>query len=275
MADSPSEVVVEGQVDKASTTPEKVELHYENEETKALARGWKPKESWQGPEEDWIDARTFNRNQSYFDKIASQNKKIAKLTQTLSAMQEHHKKVFEASYQKALRDLKSQKLEAVKEGNVEAVIAIDEQLEQVNDKFKTEAAKFDTTNTNVSPDFVEWIKDNNWYHENDVLHRYADKVGYDYVKKHPEASDMEVYEHVRERVEEKFPEEFGGTISVQTQPRTKQAPAVEGANRTPARAYKQKTALDDNEQRIMKQLIRSGVMTEQEYMADLAAVKGQ
>lgn len=43
-------------------------------EAKALEMGWRPKEEWDGPEEDFIDAKEYVRRKSLFEKIEHQNK---------------------------------------------------------------------------------------------------------------------------------------------------------------------------------------------------------
>ena len=98
-------------------------------EQKALDMGWRPKEQWDGPEEDFIDAKEFVRRQPLFEKIEHQNKALKQLEKAFEALKTHHTKVKESEYQRALKTLKEAKKEALREGETERALAYEEKID--------------------------------------------------------------------------------------------------------------------------------------------------
>lgn len=102
----------------------------------AIAHGWVPKEEFQGDEHKWVDAGEFLRRGELLKKIEQVSKTAKQAQQTLAEFKAHYAKVKETEYQNALRALKSERRNAMVEGDFEKVEAIEEKMEGV----KTEAA---------------------------------------------------------------------------------------------------------------------------------------
>ena len=96
-------------------TDENLEQNVEQESTltsieeKAISMGWRPKEQFEGDEEEFIDAKEFVRRQPLFDRIESQNKQLKNVTKALEALKTHYTRVEEAAVQKAINQLKAQR----------------------------------------------------------------------------------------------------------------------------------------------------------------------
>jgi cytochrome c556 len=58
-------------------------------ETRALEMGWRPKEEFEGSEDDFIDAKEFVRRKPLFEKIEHQSKELKQIKQALEACKGH------------------------------------------------------------------------------------------------------------------------------------------------------------------------------------------
>lgn len=242
-------------------------------EEDARKGGWKPQEEWEGEPDDWVSAGEFMRRKSLFDKIHNQNRQMRKLEEAMTALQSHHKKVFEASYKRALRDLQAQKIEAAKEGDAAAVVEIDDQIAQMNTKYQEDAKSFETPKSTVDEsEFQDWVKDNQWYMDDKKMRAYADRIGVEYARNNPHLTNSEVFDFVREEVEFRYPDKFGGEGKQQKSGGRPTAPTVESGNKG-AKGSRSKVQLTEEERSVMKTLVKSGVMTEEEYMAEIAKIQ--
>jgi len=99
-------------------------------EQKAISMGWRPKEQFEGDEEEFIDAKEFVRRQPLFDRIENQNKKLKNVTQALEALKGHYTRVEEAAVQKAINQLKAQRKSALADGDGDTFELIDDEIKK-------------------------------------------------------------------------------------------------------------------------------------------------
>lgn len=238
-------------------------------EAKALEMGWRPKEEWDGPEEDFIDAKEYVRRKPLFEKIEHQNKEIKKVVQAFEALKTHHTKVKESEYQRALKTLKDARRQAMVEGETERAIAYEEKIEEVEQQkveFDRDVRSVNIPQTaEVDPRFIQWQEQNSWYGRDHNLTRFADAIGIDYAKQG--MSPSEVLVAVAREVKKEFPNKF-------TNPNQNRPGAVESPSRKNSPVAKD-DVLSPDEERIMKTFVRSGAMTEAAYRAELKRLKGQ
>jgi hypothetical protein len=240
-------------------------------EQKALAMGWRPKDSFEGDEEDFIDAKEFVRRKPLFEKIDHQGKQLKEVTKALGALKEHYGKVQETEYNRALRDLKHQMKQANRDGDYERADVIEDQITRV----ETEAAVLRQERESiqvadapqVDPRFQAWVDKNPWYTSSRHMQVYADEVGVRLARQGLDSH--EVLKEVEKAVRKEFPTKF-------VNPNKANAPAVEGtgvkggSNKASGESFD----LTDQERNIMNTLVRSGTITKEKYIADLKAVKG-
>lgn len=240
-------------------------------EQRALEMGWRPKDDFEGSEDDFIDAKEFVRRKPLFEKIDHQGKQLKEVTKALGALKEHYGKVQETEYNRALRDLKNQMKLANREGDFERADAIENQIQSV----ETEAAVLRQERESiqvqeaapVDPRFTAWADKNPWYTSSDHMRVYADQVG---VKLARQGMDPhEVLKEVEKAVRKEFPNKF-------VNPNKANAPAVEGSGIKggSGKGSGESFDLTEQERNIMNTLVRSGHITKEKYIADLKAVKG-
>ena len=103
------------------TTPQVSEI-----EQRALDMGWRPREEFQGSDDDFIDAKEFVRRKPLFDKIEHSSKEIKELRKAFNALTEHYTKVKETEYNRALSSLKAARREAMTNGDGERFDVLDD-----------------------------------------------------------------------------------------------------------------------------------------------------
>ena len=234
-------------------------------EEKAMEQGWVPQDEWDGDPEQWRPAKEFLDRGELFKKIEDQNRTIKEFKRALDDLKGHHAKTRETEYARALQALKAQKIAALEEGDAAAVIKLDDQIDLVKDeqsKLKTAPAE---TQNQPNPEFTEWVDKNKWYENSQPMRAYADALGRDLAYKG--LAPSAVLKEVERQVREEFPNKFSN-------PNRNKPGAVEGSTNKGGKSGSDSMSLSDDERRVMQRFIRTGVMTEKEYMTELKRIKG-
>lgn len=253
--------VVEPQVNETQVDPV---------ETEARASGWVPKDEFHGDPNKWVDAGEFVRRAPLFQKIDAQGQELKNLRKGLEALKAHHAQVRETEYKRALEELKAAKKQAYIDGEVDEIVEIDEKIDAVKTeqtKFKQEQAASVTEPEVVHPEFAAWNKRNTWYNESKPMRAFADALGLEL--RATGMSPTEVLRQVEIKIKEEFPNKFRN-------PNRDKPGAVEaGGKSSPSKGNSGEASLTDEERRIMNTFVRTGVMTKEQYIADLKKVKGE
>jgi hypothetical protein len=227
------------------------EVEYSEVEQKAIELGWNP-EGVEG--KPFLSAEEFVGRQPLYDDIRSLKKQQRKLQEGIEAMKEMQKGIRERERTKVLNELKAQKKLALENENYDAVIEIDDQIAE------HKAAK-DEPQQNEQ--FEAWVENNEWYHQDSEMKQYADMIGAGYFQTNPNKKPEEVFEYVTKEVKTRFAEKFGNPNRSRPNP-------VEGASRgRPKGGAKHKVSdLPPDARSIMNTILRTGTMTEAEYLKD-------
>lgn len=230
-------------------------------EIEARESGWVPESEYTGDKNKWVDAAEFVRRGPLFKKIDSQSREIKAMRQAIADIQALHEKSREAEYKKALAEVRAEKKAALLDGDADAVIEADEKLDMLREAQRetprpTEAAG------EAHPEFVAWVSKNTWYESHKGMKAFADTVGAEY--RAQGMSPSEVLKAVERDVRKEFPNRF-------VNPNQSKPGAVEGSSNAPANSGggKDNIVLSDTERSIMNNLVRLGVMTQKEYIAEL------
>jgi len=249
------------------------ETEVNEKEQQALALGWKPKDDFEGDEGDWVDHNEFLRRGELFDAIHKSNRKVKKLEEQLAVLGEHHKKTAEVAYEKALEELKREKKEAARDGDVERIVAIDEEIEVVKEK-KTAATAAQTTE---STPYDEWAdKNSSWYETDELLTSFAIGYGGKLERANPSWAQEKVLSEVEKKVKETFPEKFGNPN------RSKPSSVASSSSTQGSKTSKNKLSykdLPEEAQNIYRKLVKTssnpnGPLTEEQYLKDYALAAG-
>lgn len=233
----------------------------------ALEQGWVPKEEFDGDPERFVDAGEFLRRGELFRKIESQSKELKKTNAALAELARHNAKIREQEYARAVADLKAQKKTALAEGDADKVVEIDDKLDLVKDqqRLSVQQATQQAIPQEVHPELQNWISNNSWYETNKGMRGWADARGLELADEGK--SPREVLKTLEKEVKDRFKEKF-------TNPNRERAGAVEGVRGRPANAKSDDSyELSDTERTIMDTLIKQKVLTKEEYIKQLKAVK--
>lgn len=235
------------------------------EEAQARAQGWVSKEEWTGDPEKWKPAKEFNERGELFSKIDSMGKELKETKKALKMLQEHHTKVKETEYNRAVFELKALQKKHLEEGNSDGYLETTELLTDLKAEQKAREVAAEITPQQPDPRFMEWANKNVWYTQNAEMRQYADAIGLGYAQANPGLDPEDVLRYVTEQVRGRFRERF-------VNPNRNKPSAVEGASTqgTPRKGIE----LTDEERKVMNTFVRAGVMTKEAYMEEIKKLRG-
>jgi hypothetical protein len=262
----PGEQPVGQQGEQTEQTEEHVVSKWEEQ---ARHQGWVPEDEWQGEPDAWRPAREFVERGELFSKISGQGTELKELRKALSYLVDHHKSVKETEFNRALVHLKNMKKDALVDGDPDKVVEVDEAISELKEQRKA-AAEEQITSKEISnaptQSFLTWVKGNQWYIQDTDMRQAADEIGLGYFQRNPGAKELDTYNYVLGRIKKMFPEKF----------EKKNFPKVDGGtNSGSVNRKSEKYSLTEDERKTMQTFVRSGVMTEAEYIRDLKLVKGE
>jgi hypothetical protein len=238
-------------------------------EQRALEMGWRPKEEWTGEEADFISAETFVARKPLFDKIEYQNRELKEVRKALAALQEHHIRVKEQAFKDAYVTLKEEKKAALAEGDADKLIEVDEKIAELrSQEIEQKAVNNTPPSQQLNPTFVSWVEKNDWYVDNkkSELRAYADAVGIKIAQEDPGKSPEALLREVEKQVKVRFKEYFQND-------RKDRPSAVEGSSPRTSSKSNDDFKLSEDDERAMKKFVRLGIMTKEEFIADLKALE--
>jgi len=264
-----------------------------NETVESLATklGWNPEHKG----ENYIDAATFIlKSREIQDTMKDHNRDLKSQLSTvqgsIEALKEHNERVYKAEIRKIQGEidyLKEQKLKAIELADVKEVNKIDVQIESLQ---KDLIVPIKNQPQKENPVFDDWIKDNQWYLTDDAMANYAESVAQQYLG----APLDRIYKMVRQKVAEVFPEKFEPLKKDNTTVLSKKnenledlankeskkvigpSSPVESARKTRGNKINfTKADLTPDQVSIMNQFVKSGVMTEEQYLSDIAKMQGE
>ena len=194
-------------------------------EAEARASRWKPKEEWRGPEEAWVDAKTWVETQRKLKPLVELNNKnlkneLNKLRQelqdaklTISEFGQLYGKMTEAAYKRAIEEVKGQLREARKEDDPDRVDALQEQIDNLKEASKNiQIPKVRESNSSAGLQVLnEWASENTWWNEktNPRLYFAADGIAKALSNEKPHLiGTRDFLDEMHRRVKELLPDEF-------------------------------------------------------------------
>jgi len=262
-----TEEIKDEPIEKPETIEPVGEETYSDNELRAMELGWKPKDKFEGSEDDWRSAKDFLERGEMIGKIRSQSKQLASVEQALKYISTQNVKMYSKGYDNAMTELKHQKRQALADGDHVAADVIAEKIEdlKVEGRAAVNAAAAPARSiTSEDPEHAEWLSRNQWYN-NPVMREFADALAVGLINDQKgQISAQQVRDFVSKTVREEFSHRF-------KQPATS-APNPDGEGRGTrnssgeSRLSKIKSSMSDDEARIMKTMIKSAGMTEAEYL---------
>lgn len=222
----------------------------------AISMGWRPKEEYEGPEEDWIDAAEFVGRAPLYNNLNKQKKRIKRLEKAINELAEHNRRIAVATKEQHLDDLKQARREAMKEDDFDAIEKIDEEIQKTS---STEVP------ASIDPVFQDWLDDNEWYIDDPDMAAIANSHGMRLKQLSPDTPAEEILNKVTEYIKKKFPDNFGV-------PKETKKVMPNGGDSPPRRSTKSTYQPTPEERKMAREFVELGVFdSEQEYYKQLKA----
>lgn len=238
-------------------------------ETKALEMGWRPKEEFDGAEEDFIDAKEFVRRKPLFDRLEQQGRQLKDVNKTLEQLKGHYSKVRETEFNRALAELKAARKQAITDSDGDRFDLIDDRIKEVEKEAKQviEDSKA-LTNAPDPAEFTQWMGKNTWYQKDEAMTAFADRIGLRLKNSvdQGELTAFQVLQKVERAVRAEFPHKFRN-------PNKDVAPDVGQSKQQPSKKS-DSFLMDETERKVMDNFVRQGIMTKEQYISDLRKLKG-
>lgn len=234
---------------------------YSDSEQRALAQGWVPEDQFTGSGK-WRSAEEFLDRGELFSKIDEQHRRIRAQEQTTQELKKHLERVRKNEYDRALTTLRAEKKVAARAGDTEALVEIDEQIEDLKEKERTETVvEVQPINSQPDPVFVVWQNKNSWYNTDKAMKVFADAIGQELIVKGLRGAEL--LNEVERQTKKEFADRF-------TNPNRAKASSVDSGRRAGS-ASKDNFQLSEDEIRVMNKFVKAGHMTKEEYIADIKA----
>jgi hypothetical protein len=235
-------------------------------EVEAREHGWKPKEEFEAEDKNagkkWRSAEDFMDRKSLFDKIDERNHEVKQLKKTVHQLGQHYTQVEKAAFQRALDTLKDQRKEALENNDLVKAEEIRDEMDEVKQKLATPTQIAPASNE-PPQEFVDFKAKNTWYQRDDRMTRYADALGKELFEKG--YTPREIMREVEKDVRDTFPEKFRN-------PNRDTAPEmVPSGKRTSGNTGFRLTEAED---KIARNFAASGIMTYDQYVADIKKLRG-
>ena len=191
--------------------------------------GWVSKEEFRGNEADWVDAETFEKRGKEINPILRANndrlkkelevtrdkhdKEIAELRAATEEFKSFQKESYERK-QKQLQDellsLKDQRKEAIREGDADLVVEIEDRIEEVKDARSSQKEPVAIPRVEepvkLDPSLSNWIEDNTWFGNDIEATEVVNGLGASIRKQFPGLQGKEFLDKLDERIESVLPQ---------------------------------------------------------------------
>lgn len=274
--------------DTSQTTETPQEPQYTELERRAMEQGWKPLDQWDGDPAEHRSAREFLDRGELLGALKITKKQVQELTNTVRFLTEHQRKVHQAAYEQALKDLRKQKVAALEAGDAAAVVELEEQIDQHREAIQTIKKAPTAPQPDTSPIFEDWLSKNQWYAKDKSKKMWADAMAVDYASSKAQqgerVTEQELYDYLHKEARRVFPEDFRAAPTRQAPPSPDGAGRQAGGKakvsnepaRTPEQRLKELTAdMPEAERREVEKMVRSGWVTAEQFVKDFELVKNR
>lgn len=238
-------------------------------ENRARTTGWVSKDEFDSNPDNtgkkWRPADEYLERGEIFNTMKSLRGELGSLKKDFNALAQHHKEVAAIEYKRALESLKQQRAVAAEEGDTKAVVEYSDQIDELKEQQKVQVEQ-NKIQGGMHPLFAVWIEDHPQFLSDPAFKAQADAYATSYINLNPGSPFEDVLDYVTKKLDTKYPK--GGAKTV--------IPTVEGSsNGIPKKSAKfSKADLSDEEREVMKAFVKRGVLTEDEYVTELAKRKG-
>lgn len=183
-------------------------------EQKASAQGWKPEAEWVasgGDPEKWRPATVWLDRGELLGQNKALKNKVDELSSAFVKMTEANRRAFIAGREQAIKELTNARKQAMREGDLERVVDLEEKAEAVKSELQQairEPAKQPPKDEGHSPTYILWLGQNRWYLEDPLMHNYANAVIQKHMQANPDTSEQDAFDLMVRETKKVFPDKF-------------------------------------------------------------------
>jgi hypothetical protein len=203
----------------------------EGVEKEARLFGWVPKEEFRGSENDWVDADTFvkrgkeinpilrKNNELLMKKFEEKAAEVDKIKADVEEFKKFQKEAFEkkkAQYEVEIADLKAQKKEAIKVGDGDLAVELDDRIDELKEaqreakeESKTTPPQSNSTTVPNDPDLASWLDRNEWFGNDIEKTDVSNALGASVRKQFPHLSGRAFLDKLDEKIAQYYPDTSG------------------------------------------------------------------
>lgn len=192
--------------------------------------GWVSKEEFRGNETDWVDAETFVKrgkeinpilranNERLKKEMESDRQKHSDEIKELRAATEEFKQFQKESFdrkqnelQQELASLKDKRKEAIREGDADLVVELEDQIDVLKEEKAKQPIKAEIAKPEVAPldpTLSAWIEENKWFGGDIEATEIANGVGSALRKQFPNLTGKEFLDKLDEKLQHRIPEVY-------------------------------------------------------------------
>ena len=180
----------------------------------ARGQGWVPQEEWDGDPTQWRDAQVFLERGEYFKTMGTQRKQIDKLNAVVEKMAVIQSKTREDERQRVLKELSTEKVSAMEDGEFDRVATIDNEMSKIRSEpaMTVPSVEGQTEQKYTQDKIADYIDNNSWYRTNSDMRQYADSIAVGFRQSNPQATIDDVLEYTDSETKIRYPEQFGGQV---------------------------------------------------------------
>lgn len=243
----------------------------------ATRQGWRPKEEFQGPAEEWVDASTFiDRGQKFKhhlqQRLSKTEAELAGFKKTAEQFRQFHAETMarkDAELASAIRDLRIQRTEAIRDGDAEGAVVLEDRIDVLKDQQRESKAKAEQdakeANVPAGPDPVmqAWVEDGNqWFVQDLKMQQYAVALAEELVAKGETLRGRPLLDKLQGIMREEFPHKFGNPLR-QRAASTEASSSAAASSSAGAKSAKDLPAVD---RKLMRDFVAQGWTTEAEFL---------
>lgn len=253
-----SEEEIESNADDSELDPVEVE---------ARQMGWRPLEEWQGDKAKWRSASEFVDRASFFKKIEAQNKIIHEQNLALKELAKLQTQIAKNEREKVLKELQSQKREALREQEFDVADKLDEEIIAIKSAPEPTFTVPEVTQVHAEDpqeQLAMFKARNDWFEKDQELTELAETLAGGYVVKAQQekrnVTPSEIFNYVEKKIKELTRKPKAGADPVMSRNSTRTTSNTGTPKFTPK-------DLNEEQRQVARQFVRSGVFkNEQEYV---------
>jgi len=237
-----------------------------SETSHASTLGWRPKDEFKGNPNDWMTEELFVATQPLREKINGMGQAISRRDEAYQNIEKKNNDLMRHMAEQSVKDLKKSRKLAMEDEDYDRAEEFSDQITEIKAQQRVAETQPVAPPPVANARLDKFKRDNEWY-ENDVeMTAFAVSMSQNLVNKRGSWDDS-IVDKTEEAVKRAYPEKF-------TNQRRQSAQPVE-SNRNASLGRKNRYSasdLDDASYKVMQGLVRSGTLTEKQYVEQMEAV---